>query len=475
MIYRELKNNVLNFKDNNFIIQGNNTYSFRDTLEMTDHLVEEFKSRLLQKDMPFILIQLQNSFELLTLTFSVNAIKGDLCIANSDFNESEIKEIIERFKFTHFITDENYTNLSNSIEIIHPNELFHDIDSRQDKIKTTNNHFEKIERESKIIILTTGTTGAPKGAIYSWEELSKQIARSEKYLDTRWLLVYKLNHFAAIQVFLTTLFNKSCLVLLEKWEPDYVVSEIFTKKPEYISATPTFWRMILPVLSKSSKKFDFIKHITVGGEAVTSNILDKIKELLPLTTIAQIFATTEVGPVFSVKDFKIGFPLDYIHNPEEHGLRAELKIIDNELYVKTKYPMEKYYKQDGNPIENGWCPTGDIVRVEGDRVLFLGRKTEIINIGGVKVHPLEIEELIQTVEGVLLVKVSGRKNPITGQIVIAEVVLEKGYNEIETKNNILTKCKNELSRYKIPRMIKIVNELEIANLKITRKVDKNEK
>jgi acyl-CoA synthetase (AMP-forming)/AMP-acid ligase II len=467
MIYSKLKNQTSLEGEREFIVQGDKKYTYNQTLTKVSILKANLSSELSQIENPFILIQLDNSFELIATLFAVDAIKGDLCIASYDFNETEMTDIINRFKFKFLITNKNYTKLE-EVKIIHPDILFKDIKT---SLPEKNQIDSKNLNETKIIILTTGTTGVPKGAIYSWEDLSKQIAISKSLDFSRWLLVYKLNHFAAIQVFLTALFNNGSLVLLEDWDPNNVVRLLEIQKPEYISATPTFWRMVLPLIEKHNIDVSFIKHITIGGEAVTSDILSKIEKLMPNISIVQVFATTEVGPVFSVKDFQIGFPFDFVRNPQKHGLRAELKIIDDELYVKTKYHMKKYYNREGNPIEDGWCPTDDIVKVEGDRVYFMGRKTETINVGGVKVHPLEVEEIIQSIKGVFMAKVSGRKNPITGQLVVAEVVLKEGFSEEDIRKKIIEECSSKLSRQKVPKIIKFTKTIDTSNLKVIRRAD----
>jgi len=418
-----------------------------------------------------ILIQIPNSPELIFTILACDAIRSDHCIVSTDYNQSELEDIIKRFHFNVFITcKENLKNFP-EIEVINYKSLF----VNQEKASDTDFIKEYHDKEaSSVIVLTTGTTGLPKGAIYTWSQMINQVKISEKLVNTRWLLAYQLNHFAGLQVFLTTLCNGGTLVVTSNWDVEYLAKLIGTKNIEYISATPTFWRITLPILSKESKSYNFVKQITMGGEAITSNILELSKQLFPNANITQIFATTEMGPVFSVKDEKIGFPLDYVNNPEKHDLIARIKIEDGELFVKTPHHMKTFYGRKDNFTKDGWYPTGDLVKIVGERVLFMGRKTETINVGGVKVHPVEVEEVIQTIEGIKIAKVYGKSNPITGKIVVADIVVQPGFDPLKVKKDIMKQCNITLSRQKVPKMIYIKEDIDISNFKLVRRGKNNE-
>lgn len=418
-----------------------------------------------------ILIQIPNSPELIFTILACDAIKSDHCIVSTDYNLSELEDVIKRFHFNVFITyKENMENFS-KIEVVNYKSLFIKQEKALDKEFIKQYHDKET---SSVIVLTTGTTGLPKGAIYTWAEMINQVKISEKLVNTRWLLAYQLNHFAGLQVFLTALCNGGTLIISSNWDVEYIAKLIDTKNIEYISATPTFWRITLPILSKESRSYDFVKQITMGGEAITSNILALSKQLFPNANITQIFATTEMGPVFSVKDEKIGFSLDYVNNPEKHDLIARIKIEDGELFVKTPHHMKTYYGRKDNFTKDGWYPTGDLVKIVGDRVLFLGRKTETINVGGVKVHPVEVEEVIQAIEGIKIAKVYGKSNPITGKIVVADIVLQSGFDPNKVKKDIIKQCNKVLSRQKVPKMIYIKEDIDISNFKLVRRGESNE-
>ena len=466
MIYNKLVSNKANFGKEIFIIQDSKSYSYEQTSNIASKAAVSLKEILEDSEEKRILLQLPNSFELIIFLLAADAIRVSVSMISYDYTESEIEDIVRRFDYKVLITNKNFSKINEDIKIISSKDVLSN--NTEEKVNLEN-IFNKDEEETPIIVLTTGTTGVPKGAVYLWSQLINQVNISKKLINSKWLLAYNLNHFAGIQVFLTTLCNASTLIIATNWSGDYLVDLILSKKPEYISATPTFWRMILPLLKKKVEILKFVKQITMGGEAITSNILELSKQLFPNANITQIYAITEVGPVFSTKDGKIGFPYEFITKPEKYKLKSRLKIIEGELYVKSNVQMKGYYKQKSTFTDDGWYPTGDLVKIDNDRVLFLGRKNETINVGGVKVHPIEVEEIILKVQGVKLVKVYGKKNPITGKIVAADIIIDDRFNPEEVKSEILNNCKKYLSRYKIPRIINIKNDIDISNFKIIRR------
>ena len=469
MIFDKLLKNIKEFGEVDFIIQDDTSYSYEQIFKITSATAFTLQEYLADLEKPRILLQLPNSVELIVLLLATNAINAKVSMISSDYNETEIEDIVNRFSYNILITNKTLKHIHDSLKIKSPTdfipsdfETLADLEIPKDSERT----------EESIMVLTTGTTGLPKGAMYIWSKLVDQIIITEKLQNSRWLLAYNLNHFAGIQVLLTALFNASTLIIATEWTGDYLVELILKKKPEYISATPTFWRMILPLLKREAENFDFVKQITMGGEAITSNILDFSRKLFPNANISQIYAITEVGPIFTTKDGMIGFPYEFITNPEKHRLKARLKIVDGELYVKSEAKMSGYFSKKDTFTEDGWYPTGDLVSIEDDRVLFLGRINETINVGGVKVYPIEVEEIIQQVPGVKLVKVYGKKNPITGHLVAADVLVEEGFDSEKVREEILNNCKKYLNRYKIPRILNIKDDLDISNFKIIRREEK---
>ena len=318
-----------------------------------------------------------------------------------------------------------------------------------------------------IVVLTTGTTGLPKAAVHSWDRLLGRLPARDSAQGKIWLLAYPLNHFAGLQVLLAALRDRSTLVIPGGRDFRSVLEAITNHHVNCISATPTFWRMLAGRLTDEQAKKLSIEQITLGGEATTNDLLHLLKSRFPAATITQVYATTEAGSCFAVKDGQTGFPASYLERPVGN---VELKIVDGELYVRSAVSMSGYLDNSSpSPLESDWIKTGDLVECSGDRVLFRGRKSEVINVGGVKVHPLKVEEVILGVPGVAAAKVYSLANPVTGQIVACELELDEGVDEKAVRNALLKACLAALNRYEQPRQVKVVNRIERRNEKIVRR------
>ncbi|MCC6133301.1 MAG: long-chain fatty acid--CoA ligase [Acidobacteria bacterium] len=337
---------------------------------------------------------------------------------------------------------------------------------------------------ARCLVLTTGTTGRPKGAIYSFGDLLAQARTSPSFAGQRWLLTFRLNHFAGLQVLSHVISNGATLCLPASPSMVDMFRAMTQHAVDCISATPTFWRLFCLETPSSATRLLPVRQITIGGEPVGADVLARLAEWFPQARISQVFATTEVGSCFSVRDGRRGFPAallspehDASTGTEGSSLGPAMRIIDGQLFVRVAHGMLGYY---GEPeIENtrardSWRPTNDLVRiepdpVEGDRVVFLGRMAEVINVGGVKVHPVEVEGVIREVPGVVDVRVWGRPNPITGAVVAADLVIAEAQREEDMIEQVRQACGRRLDRYSQPRLLRVVPELIQANHKVLRR------
>jgi acyl-coenzyme A synthetase/AMP-(fatty) acid ligase len=178
--------------------------------------------------------------------------------------------------------------------------------------------------------------------------------------------------------------------------------------------------------------------ITIGGEKSDNLLLRELRSRFPVANISQIYASSELGYIFSVKDNLAGFPIQYL---EKKFLRVN---SHGELFVKRA---------------GVWHGTGDLVRLVNDRYMFVGRVDSIVNIGGVKVDPSAVENIIRSLDGVLDALVTGVKNPILGAILVAEVIVteDSGLSEIDLKNRLEV----VLDRVQIPAVIKVVTAFSL--------------
>jgi acyl-coenzyme A synthetase/AMP-(fatty) acid ligase len=311
-----------------------------------------------------------------------------------------------------------------------------------------------------VLILTTGTTGRPKGVRHDWARLVNSVRHPDDRSGARWLLAYNLNQFAGIQIVLHVLASRATLVAGASPQPRDAVEAMRALGVTHVSATPTFWRLALPRLGEDELR---IEQITLGGEAVPDPLLDQLKRRFPGVRISQVYAANEFGSAVSVRDGRAGLPLSVLDRDE--GAEVQFRIVDGELHARSRVGMLGYLGEGDSG--DGWRPTGDLVEVRGDRIHFVGRSSEIINVGGVKVHPLPVEEAVGAVEGVEIARAYGRANPVAGQIVALDVVPVEGADTDALAGAIRAACAG-LPPAAQPRRIRFVESLEMRDTKLAR-------
>jgi acyl-CoA synthetase (AMP-forming)/AMP-acid ligase II len=314
-----------------------------------------------------------------------------------------------------------------------------------------------------LLVLTTGTTGAPRGARHDWNRMLRPLRRIAPAPGQRWLLAYGLQQFGALQVLLHCAAAGATLIAPFPRRPREGLAAMRRHDVTHVSATPTFWRFLLADVRSDGGPVPALRQITLGGEAVPAGLLDSLADAFPHARISQVYAITEFGSQGSVRDGRNGLPAALLER--EDGDIA-IKVVDGELWMRSRVGMLGYYGE--RPLDpDGWRATGDLVEIVGDRIMFRGRASEIINVGGVKVHPLPIEERIGAVPGVQLAHVHGRANPLTGAIVAAEVVATPGSDEETVREAIRAACA-DLPPAARPRSIRIVESIAITEQKIKR-------
>ena len=221
-----------------------------------------------------------------------------------------------------------------------------------------------------------------------------------------------------------------------------------------MSATPTFWRRIL--MHPSSDGLD-PRQITLGGEIADQGILDALRARFPHAQITHIYASTEAGVGFSVKDGREGFPLDYV----TAGVGStRLKIENGHLWIGGQGSLSaEPGLSDGG---HGFVDTLDSVAVEGDRVYFLGRDTGVINVGGAKVYPEQVEQVISAMPQVVLARVIPKRNPFSGAILVAEVMPANADIDAEAlQRQIVRHCRSLLPAEAVPAVVRVCDELAV--------------
>ena len=322
------------------------------------------------------------------------------------------------------------------------------------------------EVQTHWILPTSGTTGTPKLIRHTLASLTRSMSQRDFGAEYVWGSLYHPRRFAGLQVFLQSLLAGTPLILDDRFEigPKYV-STLTARGCNALSATPSMWRKL--AMCAGFEKLP-LKQITLGGEIADQPILDLLQRCFPAARVTHIYASTEAGVGFAVRDGIAGFPTSYLSSPPS---RVAMRVDgDGHLWFRPEDNAPEEIGVTGNAGDD-WIDSGDVVKVTGDRIHFLGRASGSINVGGNKVMPEEVEAAIKEVHGVALALVKGRKNALMGNLVEAHVATVEGvaFNE-QFKRNITEHCRSRLDAFKVPAFIKPMDQLELtATGKINRK------
>lgn len=314
-----------------------------------------------------------------------------------------------------------------------------------------------------ITILTSGTTGTPKAARHTLQSLTKPTRVHPSFLQTSWLLCYRPNLYAGLQVILQCLVNGGKLVIPVPGSSAQKIAELAVQSQvQYASATPSYWRWLLTFAPKAVLQQIPFKQITLGGEIVDQPILDRLARLYPEARLVHIYATTELGRCFSVTDKQAGFPSKFLDQPSPDGV--VMRIENGELMVQSANAMLDYDPLCGQKRgASEWYATGDLVQQENGRCYFLGRRHDMINVGGNKVSPAKVEQIIMQMLGINDVRVHARKSSIMGQLVACDIVTDAGIDQAELRKQLKVHCSEHLNDYETPQLIKFVDQIQTSS------------
>jgi acyl-CoA synthetase (AMP-forming)/AMP-acid ligase II len=277
---------------------------------------------------------------------------------------------------------------------------------------------------------------------------------------TVWATFYDIRRYGGLQIFFRALLDGGSLILSSPHEPigDHLV-RLGAHGATHVSGTPSHWRRAL--MSPSAQAMS-PRYVRLSGEIADQAILDHLRACYPRARVGHAYASTEAGVGFDVNDGREGFPVSLIGAPGA----VEMKVVEGTLRIRSPRTAFGYVGGAAALADpDGFVDTGDMLEQRGDRYHFAGRRGGIINVGGLKVHPEEVEGVINRHPQVRMSLVHPRKSPITGAIVVAEVVLREETLEasISTlRGEILDLCRARLAQHKVPAMIRFVPALSVA-------------
>jgi acyl-CoA synthetase (AMP-forming)/AMP-acid ligase II len=316
------------------------------------------------------------------------------------------------------------------------------------------------------VLLTSGTTGPPKMVLHTLSSLIGVI-KHRPGKPVTWSTFYDIRRYGGLQIFLRAMLDGGSLVLSGARESteDFLL-RAGTRQVTHISGTPSHWRRAL--MGHCAHRIT-PQYVRLSGELVDQAILDSLGSVYPEARIVHAFASTEAGVAFEVNDRMAGFPVDYVGQP---AADVELKIDNGALRIRSPRIAKCYLGKGAEALteRDGFVDTRDMVESRGGRYYFVGRRDGVINVGGLKVHPEEVEAAINHHPAVSMSLVKSRRNPITGAVVVADVVLrtesDSGAPPASNdaiRGDILDTCRRALAPYKVPATIRIVPSLEISS------------
>lgn len=316
---------------------------------------------------------------------------------------------------------------------------------------------ELIERvkeadDAGIMIFTSGSTGEGKCALHKFSSLTYRVKKEVKRKALRSLIFLKMDHIGGINTIFSILFRGGTMILIKDRSIPNVCSLIEKYKVELLPTTPSFINMM--IISGAYKDYDLssLILITYGTEPMPDVTLKVLNEEMPNVKIRQTYGLTEMG-IFPTKSQGSASVYMKVGDGE-----VETKIVNNILMIRSPYAMLGYLNAPNPFDEEGWYNTGDEVEVDGEYIRILGRKEEIINVAGEKVFPAEVEGVLSNISNVADVVVHGKKSSVTGQIVTADFCLVEDEDKKEFKKRVIEYCKREMEDYKIPRVIRVVED-----------------
>ena len=312
------------------------------------------------------------------------------------------------------------------------------------------------EAHAGLILFSSGSTGKPKAMIHNLDNLI------DTYKDKRgkrlvFLIFLMFDHIGGLNTLLNCLSMNVAMVFPETREPDHVAHLIEKYKVNILPASPTFLNLML--IGDCPTRYDLtsLRMITYGTEPMPESLLVKLKDAFPRVKFLQTFGTSETG-ISATSSYSSTSTFLKIGDPN-----TEYKIINGELWLRSKTQIMGYLNSSMERFtDDGWFKTGDMVEEKDGYIKIVGRNSDIINVGGEKVLPSEVESVLFQMPHVNDCVVFGENNPITGQMVVAKVLYDEDIKLSELKKLVVEFCKEKLTRYKIPAKVIKMSESEFT-------------
>ena len=316
--------------------------------------------------------------------------------------------------------------------------------------------YDQLGDSSGLVLFSSGTSGAPKGMLHRLPALLERF-QSVSPRDDRTLQLLLIDHIGGLDAALRCLCAGSTLILPEARTAAAAGEAIQAQRVNVLPASPTFLNLMLLEGVPSQYDCRSLDVIAYGAEPMPESLLKRLRINFPHARLQQKFGTSETGAirVQSEGDASLFFR---ITDPD-----TQWKILDGELWLKTPSRVLGYLNADDHALEaNGWYRTGDLVEENNGALRIIGRRSELINVGGQKVHPAEVEALLLDLEGIEGCRVFGEPDPLTGQHVACEIASRMDRDARAWKRAIRQHCRSTLAPWKLPSSVAVTSELKVT-------------
>ena len=389
---------------------------------------------------------------------------GQIVVLNGDFTPNSIAILFALIENRNIIVPLEYSQQTLNKKKIEISQAAKSISVGEGEnvtfggLENENSHpfYESLQERnhSGLVLFTSGTSGEPKAAVHDFHKLLEKFKIREKSFRTLNFLLF--DHWGGLNTMFYTLSNGGTVFGLKDRQPKSICAYIEKHKIELLPASPTFLNLLL--ISEEYKSYDLssLRLISYGTEPMQQSTLERLIKVFPDVRLKQTYGLIELGVLGSKSKnndslwVKVG------------GEGFETRIVDGLLEIKAKSAMLGYLNAPSPFTEDGWFKTGDQVEVDGDYYKILGRKSELINVGGEKVYPSEVESVILEINNVAEVTVYGEKNPIIGNIVCAKVRLIEEENRKEFVQRLKIYCNKRMQSYKVPVKVMITEEKQFS-------------
>lgn len=434
-----------------------------------DFLIKVFednkeKKAIIWRNKPYSYSKLLKMFNDALLDLRENNINtGDIVALRADFNPLSISYLLALINNGNIVVPISFAvkNYEEFYSIAEVEKIINIENDNKTFSKTLNSVQHNINVSLKeiqhpgLVLFSSGSTGKSKAAVHDFVPLLEKFKVQRNLLKTITFLLF--DHIGGVNTLFYILSNGGTIIAIENRSPENVCKIIEKYQVELLPTSPTFINMIL--MSKAYLRYDLssLNIVTYGTESMPEQTLKAFNKLFPKIILKQTYGLSEIGIMRSKSRdndslwMKIG------------GEDYQTKVVDDILFIKAKTAMLGYLNAPSPFDKNGWFNTQDKVEVDGEWIKILGRVTDIINVGGQKVYPAEVESVLLQMENVEDVSVFSKDNPIMGKVVGARFNLFSNEKKMDLKKRVRKYCKNKLQSFKIPAYIEITEKVQVSD------------